>query len=82
MVGLPRPVGVTKPKAKHAAREENRPTAIAPHAAAALRLLLFTSARLREILHLRWEHVDSERKRASAPRGVIQLSLTRPAGRR
>lgn len=28
---------------------------------AALRLLLFTGARLREILHLRWEHVDMER---------------------
>jgi integrase len=28
---------------------------------AALRLLLFTGARLREILHLRWEHVDFER---------------------
>ena len=27
---------------------------------AALRLLLFTGARLREILHLRWEHVDRE----------------------
>ena len=30
-------------------------------AAAALRLLLFTGARLREILHLRWEHVDFDR---------------------
>jgi integrase len=28
---------------------------------AALRLLLFTGARLSEILHLRWEHVDFER---------------------
>ncbi|MBM3553775.1 MAG: site-specific integrase [Alphaproteobacteria bacterium] len=28
---------------------------------AALRLLLFTGARLREILHLRWKHVDFER---------------------
>lgn len=28
---------------------------------AALRLLLFTGARLREILHLRWEHVDFDR---------------------
>ena len=34
---------------------------IGPHAAAALRLLIFTGARLREILHLRWEHVDFER---------------------
>jgi integrase len=28
---------------------------------AALRLLLFTGCRLREILNLRWEHVDLER---------------------
>jgi integrase len=34
---------------------------IGPHAAAAMRLLLLTGARLREILHLRWEHVDFER---------------------
>ena len=34
---------------------------IGPHAAAALRLLIFTGARLREILHLKWEHVDFER---------------------
>jgi integrase len=42
------------PKAK-------RSTRIAPSAAAALRLLLFTGCRLREILHLQWEHVDIER---------------------
>ena len=34
---------------------------IAPHAAAAIRLLILTGARLREVLHLRWEHVDLER---------------------
>jgi integrase len=34
---------------------------IGPHAAAAIRLLIFTGARLREILHLRWAHVDFER---------------------
>ena len=30
-------------------------------AAAALRLLMFTGCRLREILNLQWEHVDIER---------------------
>jgi len=34
---------------------------ISPHVAAALRLLLFTGARLREILHLRWSEIDFER---------------------
>ncbi len=31
------------------------------HAIAALRLLLLTGARLREVLHLRWRYVDLER---------------------
>jgi integrase len=51
----------TNPKAKHAPKESNRRTVIGPHAAAALRLLIFTGARLREILHLKWKHVDFER---------------------
>ena len=36
-------------------------TKLEPHAVAALRLLLFTGCRLREILHLEWGHVDLER---------------------
>jgi integrase len=60
-VGLPWTVDETKPKAKHAPRIEKRRTIIGPHAAAALRLLIFTGARLREILHLKWEYVDLER---------------------
>lgn len=52
----------SKPKANRAPKlPENRRTNIGPHAAAALRLLLFTGARLREILHLEWSHVDLER---------------------
>jgi len=51
---------VTKPTAKHAPKENGR-TVIGQHAAAAIRLLILTGARLREILHLRWEHVDLER---------------------
>ena len=50
-----------KKKIKHAPRAENRRTMISPFAAAAIRLLLFTGARLREILHLRWEQFDIER---------------------
>src|SRR6478672_9392700 len=60
-VGLPYSVDETKPKAKHAPKEGNRRTVIGLHAAAALRLLIFTGARLREILHLKWEHIDFER---------------------
>lgn len=57
--GIPWEIDVTK-KAKHL-RKENRVTIIDPYAAAALRLLIFTGARLREILHLEWKHVDLER---------------------
>jgi integrase len=35
---------------------------ISVYAAGAIRLLMFTGCRLREILHLRWEHVDIERQ--------------------
>ncbi|WP_414645588.1 tyrosine-type recombinase/integrase [Bradyrhizobium sp. 6(2017)] len=59
-VGIAWTVDETKPTAKHVAKEK-RSTRIAPSAAAALRLLLFTGCRLREILHLRWQHVDIER---------------------
>ncbi len=58
--GLPWAVNDTHPTAKHVPKSK-RSTRIAPSAAAALRLLLFTGCRLREILHLRWEHVDFER---------------------
>jgi len=55
--GIPWSVDRSKPNAKHVPKTE-RSTRIDPFAAAALRLLLFTGCRLREILHLRWEHVD------------------------
>jgi integrase len=64
--GLPYAVDETKPGAKHAADPSKRRTKLDPFAVAAIRLLIFTGARLREILHAKWEHVDFER-------GVIQL---------
>jgi integrase len=59
--GVPWEVDETKPKARHLPKAKNRFTKIGPFAAAAIRLLLFTGCRLREILHLQWEHVDLER---------------------
>jgi len=53
-------VDETKATSKHVPKKIQR-TIIGPHAAVALRLLLFTGCRLREILHLKWEHVDFER---------------------
>jgi integrase len=64
--GLPWSIDLAKPKAKHAAKEENRRTIADPFAVAAIRLLIFTGARLREILHAQWDHVDFER-------GIIHL---------
>jgi len=58
--GVPWTVDETKPATKHVPKSK-RFAKIAPSAVAALRLLLFTGCRLREILHLRWEHVDIER---------------------
>src|SRR5262249_44497199 len=59
--GIPWDVDERKPNAKHLPKTRNRFTKIGPFAAAAIRLLLFTGCRLREILHLKWEKVDLER---------------------
>jgi integrase len=59
--GLPYEVDEDRPTSKHAPKEAHRLTKIGPHAAAAVRLLILTGARLREILDLKWEHVDLER---------------------
>jgi len=58
--GVPWDVDETKPTAKHIPKRD-RQTVISPFAAAALRLLLFTGCRLREILDLRWSSVDFDR---------------------
>jgi integrase len=59
--GLPYSVDESGQNAKHAPKPENRRRFVDPYAAAAIRLLMLTGARLREILHARWENVDFER---------------------
>jgi integrase len=60
-IGLPYSVDETKPTAKHAAKADYRRVKLDPYAVSALRLLILTGARLREILHAKWEQVDVER---------------------
>jgi integrase len=59
-IGVPWEPEPTK-QIKHAPRPENRRTKIDQHAAAALRLPLFTGCRLRETLNLRWSEFDADR---------------------
>ena len=57
-IGLP---WVAKAMAsKHTPKQDQR-TKLSPYVTAAVRLLMFTGCRLREILHLEWQHVDMER---------------------
>lgn len=58
--GVPWVVDEARPTAKHLPKA-NRTTVIDPYAVAAIRLLILTGARLREILHAQWKHVDFER---------------------
>ena len=58
---LPWQVDETKPAARGAPKAENRSRTLDPFAVAAIRLLILTGARLREILGAQWQHVDLER---------------------
>lgn len=67
-------------------RKTDRKTVIGEHAAAALRLLILTGARLREILGMRWDQVDLERGLLMLPKhkssrlmGIKTIVLNAPA---
>jgi integrase len=60
-IGLPYEVDETSPGSKHAPKAKNRRVKLDPFAVAAIRLLILTGARLREILHTQWSHVDFDR---------------------
>jgi integrase len=76
--GIPWAIDETKPNAKHVPKQSrNRRTVYGPFVTAAVRLLLFSGCRLREILHLKWAHVDTERgllllpETKTGPRAVV-----------
>jgi integrase len=48
-------------ESRHTVKEANRRTVLDPFVVAAIRLLILTGARLREILDAQWHHVDFER---------------------
>lgn len=60
-VGLPYVIDPEKPESKHSEKPENRLTTYPIHVTNALRLLMLTGCRLREILNLEWRNVDLER---------------------
>ncbi len=64
--GIPWAVDEENPKSKHTPKSNPR-TTFDPFAVAAIRLLILTGARLREILNMKWEQVDFER-------GIIHLA--------
>ncbi len=77
--GLPWESDPAKPGAKHAPKPEHRVRVIDPFAIAAIRLLILTGARMREILDARWDWLDSERGFLNLPdsktgRKVVFLS--------
>ena len=80
-VGLPWAVDEGKPTAKHLPKGP-RLTRLDAHAVGAIRLLILTGARLREILHAKWEYVDWGRGLMHLPdskTGKKTLCLPSPA---
>ncbi|MFK8253126.1 tyrosine-type recombinase/integrase [Ancylobacter terrae] len=82
-VGLPWNTNAAAPGSKHLPKDAgNRRSILGPHAAAAIRLLILTGCRLREILDLKWHHVDLERGLLHLPdskTGAKAIVLAAPA---
>jgi integrase len=60
-IGLPYSIDESRAKAKNAPKPESRRVKLDPYAVAAIRLLILTGARLREILDAHWSQLDRER---------------------
>jgi integrase len=82
-IGVPWQVDKAGPNAKHIPKQR-RLTVLSPFATAAIRLLLLTGCRLREILNLRWSDVDVKRGTLHLPdskTGKKKRCLERPCPR-
>jgi len=80
--GIPWNSNGQAPRSKHLVREENQRTIFPPEVVLAFRLLLFTGARLGEILKLEWGHIDLERGLIFLPdskTGAKTMVLSGPA---
>lgn len=60
-VGIPHDVEGDGENSRHRKKAHQRHVVYSPHITGAIRLLLLTGCRLREVLHLRWSEVDFER---------------------
>jgi integrase len=82
-IGLPWKVDPDLPVSKHMPKEwQTQRERVDRYAIAAIRLLLLTGARLREVLHLRWSYVDFERELLFLPdskTGKKTIVLSKPA---
>ncbi|MBN9347695.1 MAG: tyrosine-type recombinase/integrase [Devosia sp.] len=84
--GIPWDVAEDTDRSRFPKKAEDRVTRVSEHAIAAIRLLLFTGCRLREILHLKWTDVDFERglllfpeHKLSRKKGTKAVVLNAPA---
>lgn len=78
-VGLPWHLNEDAKRKHRPKSDDNLREIVPPHVTGAIRLLLLTGCRLREILHLRWKDVDFERNLLNLPdsktgRKVVYLS--------
>lgn len=78
-IGIPWRVDPTKPKAKHA-RKDNPLTPVDPAVVVVLRVLLFSGARLSEILELEWQHVDATAGTLALPKVKGGARQAHPVG--
>lgn len=60
-IGIPHDVEGDGENSRHRKKAHQRHVVYSPHITGAIRLLLLTGCRLREVLHLRWSEVDFDR---------------------